>query len=107
LSESSKVITCGSLQILAELDGVDPGMVATGVSAPDVGRGMGAVVVTAGKKVGRDVGVEAVSEGEVQAVSRTKADRSIGTNLMFIVLSLCRTHIQEKGRLKLEEAILL
>jgi hypothetical protein len=55
---------------------------------------MGAVVVTAGKKVGRFVGVEAASEEGVQAVSRTKPDRSMGTSFMFIVLSLCRTPVQ-------------
>jgi hypothetical protein len=88
LSESIKAVTCGSLQTFAELEGVDPGAVAAGVSAPDVGKGIGAVVVTAGKKVGRVVGVEAASEGEVQAVSRTKPDRSMGTSFMFIFLSL-------------------
>jgi hypothetical protein len=88
LSESINAVTCGSLQTFAALEGVDPGAVATGVSAPAVGRGIGAVVVTAGKKVGRLVGVEAASEGEVQAVRMTKPDRSMGTSFMFIVLSL-------------------
>jgi hypothetical protein len=94
LSESINAVTCGSLQTFAGLEAVDPGTVAAGVSAPEVGNGIGAVDVTAGKKVGRLVGVGAASEGEVQAVSRTKPDRSIGTNLTFIVLSLCRTCIQ-------------
>jgi hypothetical protein len=93
LSESIRAVTWGSLQIFAELEGVDPGTVAPGVSAPEVGKGIGTVAVPAGKKVGRDVGVEAASDEGAQAASRTKPDRSIGTNFMFIVLSLCGTHM--------------
>jgi hypothetical protein len=73
--------------MFAELDGVDPGTVAAGVKTPDVGMGTRDVTVTAGKKVGRVVGVEAVSE-DVQAASRTKPDRNTGTSFMFIALSL-------------------
>jgi hypothetical protein len=91
LRESIRAVTCGSLQTFAELEGVDPGRVAIGVIAFEVGNGIMAVDVTAGKKVefGRPsgVGVGAVSEGEEQAASRTIPDRNMETIFMFIVLS--------------------
>jgi hypothetical protein len=97
LSESINAVTWGSLQIFAELEGVDPGAVAPGVCAPEVGNCIGAVDVTAGNKVGKTVGVEAAFEEGLQAVSRTKPDRSMGTSFIIIVLSFCRTAFKSRA----------
>jgi len=47
---------------LAELEGVDPGTVAAGVSALELGTGISTVEVTAGRTAERAVGVGAVPE---------------------------------------------
>jgi len=82
LSESIRAVIWGSLQTFAELEGVEPGAVATGVSESELGTGTNPVDVTTRL---RGVEVGAVSVGEAQAASRTKQDRSMGTSFNFIV----------------------
>jgi hypothetical protein len=95
LSESIRAVAWGSVQIFVVPGACVARTVATGVRAPEVGRGTRPVDVTAGKKVGgrpRGVGVGDVSSAEEHAViataSRRMMDRNIETGLMFIVLSL-------------------